>query len=62
MAGGRIKVEWLNLPNSEPAWFDTEEELQSHLELIRGCPVDDGPIRLRITRFATASIERVEIP
>jgi hypothetical protein len=58
----RFKLEYLNRPNAEPLWFDTKREMDQMVELIRGCPVDDGTIRLRCTTFEAVHIELVTIP
>jgi hypothetical protein len=54
---GRFKLEFLDLPDSDPVWFDTREDLDSTVELLRGCPIDDGPVRLRITEYAEHKVE-----
>lgn len=48
---GRFKLEIMNLPNADATWFDTREELDSHVKFLQECPVDDGPIRLKITEY-----------
>jgi len=53
----RFKLEWLDLPGREPSWFDTREELDAHVRFIKSCPVDDGPVRLRVTEFSPAKVE-----
>ena len=55
----RFKVEYVNLPDSEPLWFDTRDEVDSLVRFTKSCPVDDGPVKLRITEFAQVKVEIV---
>ncbi len=54
---GRFKLEFLDLPDSDPVWFDTREDLDSTLALLKGCPIDDGPVRLRVTDYEAVRTE-----
>jgi hypothetical protein len=58
-SGGRFKLEFRDLPGSEPMWFDTREELDATVDFLRACPVDDGPVRLRITELGVLRTEDV---
>lgn len=53
----RFKLEFEDLPNKEPFWFDTRSDLNSFVKFIKGCPVDDGPVKLKITEFGTKKVE-----
>jgi hypothetical protein len=55
----RFKVEFLSVPNAEPLWFDTREELDRSVAFMKSCPVDDGPLRLRITEYGVTKTEEV---
>lgn len=54
-------LEFLDDPAPEAIRFDTEEDLNATLNLLRGCPVDDGPVRIRVTRLGVVSQETFEI-
>lgn len=57
---GRFKLEFIDLPRDEPLWFDTREELEAMVELIKGCPLDGGKrARLRITEYEQAKVREV---
>jgi hypothetical protein len=58
----RFKLEYLDRPDAKPLWFNTKREMDQMVDLIRGCPVEDGPIRLRLTTFEAVHIEKVTIP
>ena len=55
----RYKLDFLNLPGTEPIWFDNREELDLHVELLTSCPVDDGPVLLRIIEYNPGKMEVV---
>ena len=47
-----FRVEFVGVtpkPGDRPLEFETQAELDQWLTFIRGCPVDDGPVQLRIT-------------
>lgn len=51
MTTKRFKLEFVDLPGAEPLWFETREDLDQTVTLLMGCPIDDGPLRLRVTEF-----------
>lgn len=53
------RFKWVDCPDQEPSWFDTREELDRWVEFLKACPVDDGPLRLRITEFSATKTEVV---
>jgi hypothetical protein len=55
----RFKLEWIDLPGTEPFWFNTREELEEHVRFLKSVPLDDGPIRLRITEYGVTRVEEV---
>lgn len=52
----RFKLEILNGPTREPFWFDTQEDLDAMITLLKSASVSDGPIRLRITEFKAVRV------
>jgi len=48
----RFKVEFVDLPNADPFWFDTQKEVDDWVRFLKDCPVDDGPTRVRVTEFS----------
>ena len=57
----RYLLEYVDKPEAESLWFDSKFDLDRVLDLIRGCPVDDGPIKLRVTTFEATYIEMLRI-
>jgi hypothetical protein len=55
----RFKLEFVDLPGSEPEWFDSEEDLEATVEFLKSCPVDDGPVRLKVTRYDESEVKIV---
>lgn len=63
----RYKVEFLDSTslrprNKEPLWFDSKLDMVRFLDLLRGCPISDGPTRLQCTTYEITHIETVVIP
>lgn len=52
----RFKVEYVDR-DDDPFWFDTRKEVEDFIQLHRGCPVDSGPVKFRITEFAQTKVE-----
>jgi hypothetical protein len=64
MPEGRFKIEFLNrsIPpeNRTPLWFNTKEEVDSFVDMTKGCPCDE-PIELRITEYSPTKVRRVTL-
>lgn len=62
MSARRFKLEWVDPSHPEGTlWFDTREALDAALALIRGCQVDDGPVRLRVTEYGVVHTEDLSL-
>ena len=55
----RFKLEMLGVPGAEPMWFDSRKELDAMVVFMKGCPVSDGPVLLRVTEFSQTKTELV---
>lgn len=53
----RFKLEFVDLPDKDPLWFDDQESLDAMIEFTLSCPVDDGPVRLRVTEMSEQKVE-----
>jgi len=59
MSRGRFKVEYLGKHSHlKPDWYETKEDLEASLEFMKSCPIDDGPVEVRITEFSPTSVRR----
>ena len=59
MTKRRWSVEFVGLLNSEPMWFDDEQEKDRFIQFIQSAPVDDGPVKLRVTEYGEVKSEIV---
>jgi len=59
MGDGRYKLEFVDLPNSEPEWFDSKEDLDATVAFLKSCPCDDGEVHLRITEYGAMKVEEI---
>lgn len=56
-----FRLEFLTHPTQGPVEFETRADLDATLMLIRGCPITDGPVRLRVTELREVSSEHITI-
>jgi len=53
----RFLLAFIDFPEHEPMRFDTRKEADAWVSFLKNCPVDDGPVRLRLTEVAEVSEE-----
>lgn len=53
----RFVLAFIDFPDNEPMRFSTRKEADAWVSFLKNTPVDDGPVRLRLTEIAEVSEE-----
>ena len=60
MADKIFKIQFKGDP--KPLWYYDENSMKASIQMMLGCPIDDGPAEVTITTYEAVKTEKVTLP